>query len=531
MIWSPRSPAAASGDVLGIGPLRDSSSADSLSILQSWVAECVSNHNCGRSKGADREDVTTNPELPNRILDIGTDDSGSMVVRLVESRGMHGSYAALSHCWGPPDKQPLRTTKATYSQHLAGIAASGLPKTFREAAQITQAVGLRYIWIDSLCIIQDDRDDWSREAPRMGPLYGKAYLVIAASGATNSTEGCFVPQRPPGPSLQIPYLSAGGGQESHVVLQVRQSYTALSPVFSPLGKRGWVLQEWKLARRLVHYTAAGMTWSCKQVQDMGEDGMHSTGTSQDDELVWDGIIESYTIRQLTYLSDKIVAVQGLAEAMQRSLENAAYHHGMWTSDMPQQLFWIGTHTRRPKELQHIPSWSWASTDGRCLTLSHRKLSWETLQATFAVEKGRELVVSCRSKGCSLKRWKEFSHLAVTEPPLSKASVPGSVMYDLPIHYTRKMTHLMLDEDTEEVVGIAMLDDVEAAGERVQDCISAFFMKEVRQGNQTQAHCLTYFSLVLQSVGSSSRVYRRLGVGFAVDEDWVHGGTEQTFRIF
>ena len=527
------SPAVTSGDVLGIGPLNDSSSDDSLSVLQGWMAECVANHACGHFTGASGEDETANPELPTRILEISTEKSGFTTVRLVESRGMHGRYAALSHSWGPPDKQPLRTTKATYGRHLGGIAASDLPKTFREAARVAQAVGLQYLWIDSLCIIQDDKDDWSSEAPRMGPLYGKAFLVIAASGATNSTEGCFVPRWPPLLSLRIPYPSTGGyGQKSHVVLQIRLPHTALSPVFSPLGNRGWVLQEWWLARRIIHYTAAGMTWSCKRVKEMGEDCFHSrSADTPQEKLSWDGVIESYTIRRLTFLSDKTIAVQGLADAMQRSLENDAYHHGMWTSDMPQQLFWVGTHTTRPKELQDIPSWSWASTDGRCLTLSHRKFPWEPLPATLAVEDGKELVVSCHSRTCSLKKWKEFNHGAASEPPLSKASAPVTIMYNLPIHYTGKMTHQIVDEDTNEVLGIAMLDDVEAAGDCIQGCISAFLMKEVREAHHAQP-CVTYFSLILQAVrsGSGSETYQRLGVGFVVDEDRVQGGTERTFRI-
>jgi hypothetical protein len=264
---------------------------------------------------------------------------------------------------------------------------------------------------------------------------------------------------------------------------------------------------------------------------MNEDGTHATHRSEDDELVWDDIIESNTVRRLTYLSDKVIAVQGLAEAMQRAPEKDEYHHGMWTSDMPQQLFWVGQETRRPKELENIPSWSWASTDGRCSALSRRLLtSWEALQTSLAVENGRELIISCRSRSCVVRKWKVFNHRATEEPPLSKASVPGSTMWDLPIHFTNKMVHLMLDESTEEVVGLVMLDDVEAAGESVQHCVSAFILKEIRSSRQTQDHALVYFSLVLVRVSPSLGTYRRLGVGFVVDNGWVQGGTERNLRI-
>ena len=104
------------------------------------------------------------------------------------------------------------------------------------------------------------------------------------------------------------------------------------------------------------------------------------------------------------------------------------------------------------------------------------------------------------------------------------------MHDLPVHYTGKMTHHIIDEDTDEVLGIAMLDDVEAVGDRVQGCVSAFLMKEVRKAHHKQP-CLTYFSLILQAVKSTSGTYQRLGVGFVVDEDQgVRGRTERTFRI-
>ncbi|KAK3903004.1 heterokaryon incompatibility protein-domain-containing protein [Staphylotrichum tortipilum] len=525
--------ASTAGDVFGIGPLTNSSSDVSLSVLQGWMTECVSDHNCGCLEGSSGEDVTADPELPTRILEIST-SPGPLSLRLIEPRGMRGRYAALSHCWGPPDKQPLRTTKATYAQHLAGIAATELPKTFREATRVARAVGLRYLWIDSLCIIQDDRADWTNEAPRMGPLYGKAALVIAASGATDSTQGCFLPRRCPGPELRIPYPGTEeSGQEAHVVLQVTLPYTKGSPIFSPLGKRGWVLQEWLLARRLVHYSAAGMTWTCQRVEDMSEAGIHSSRTWVERDMTWDNVIEHFTIRHLTVVADKTMAVQGLADSMRRNRETDAYHHGMWTADMPQQLLWVGNRTTRPKELENVPTWSWASTDGHCLTLSKRRLPWEPKPATLAMEKGgRELVLGCRSKRCALKKWKELTWQVVKEEaPLSDAYAPLSLTNILRAHFSQKMTYLMLDKETRKTVGVAMLDDEKAAGDHVQDCSVAFLMGEVRGERDTQP-ALTSVSLVLQEVTSSSKgTYKRLGVGLVVDEAWIRGGTEEIFRIY
>ncbi|ORY09011.1 heterokaryon incompatibility protein-domain-containing protein, partial [Clohesyomyces aquaticus] len=153
------------------------------------VNECVAGHEgCRRPKFSGRKEEETKPELPTRVIDVGTNADGA-TVRLVETKRRRDHYIALSHCWGPPTKRPLCTSKATFPQHLAGIHISSLPKTFRDAVAITRLLNLRYLWIDSLCIIQDDRNDWSMEAPRMGAFYSGAHLVIAASGARDSTEG------------------------------------------------------------------------------------------------------------------------------------------------------------------------------------------------------------------------------------------------------------------------------------------------------------------------------------------------------
>ncbi|EMD68557.1 hypothetical protein COCSADRAFT_134413, partial [Bipolaris sorokiniana ND90Pr] len=129
----------------------------------------------------------TDAPLPHRVLAIYTDH-----VKLVETKdGQTGCYVALSHCWGNPENHPLKTTKENYTERLAGIPLEELPKTFRDAVKITKHIGVKYLWIDSLCIIQDDIEDWKQEAAKMGAVYEYARLTIAAADARDSTEGCF----------------------------------------------------------------------------------------------------------------------------------------------------------------------------------------------------------------------------------------------------------------------------------------------------------------------------------------------------
>ncbi|KAK4151593.1 heterokaryon incompatibility protein-domain-containing protein [Chaetomidium leptoderma] len=111
-------------------------------------------------------------------------------IRLEVADGRIGRYTCLSHCWG--GAQPLKTTKDNSEDHLVSIPWDTIPKTFQEAIKLNWHLGIQYIWIDSLCIIQGDGDDWARESTKMCDVYGNAYLTIAASSAPNSTQGLFL---------------------------------------------------------------------------------------------------------------------------------------------------------------------------------------------------------------------------------------------------------------------------------------------------------------------------------------------------
>jgi hypothetical protein len=203
---------------------------------------------------------------------------------------------------------------------------------------------LRYLWIDSLCIVQDDFEDWTREAPQMGQLYNQAYLVIAASGSRDSSEGCFLPRIAPESSIDIPYVRDDGVSDGYVQLSTKRYTVPMLPNREPLGERGWVVQEWALACRLVHFTAKGMMWYCRALDYhvMCEDGHMLAATRS---YNWDDIIDEYTLRKLTYMSDKLAAVEGIARMMQQGRKDQ-YVSGFWTGEMPQQLFWVASSVFR-----------------------------------------------------------------------------------------------------------------------------------------------------------------------------------------
>lgn len=130
------------------------------------------------------------PKLPTRIIDFG-DSQG--VVRLKETHGQHGRYAALSHCWG--QDVTLKTLSASYPRYIESLPFNRLPKTVKDAIAFCRKLGLTRIWIDSLCIIQDSRQDWLNESRQMQNIYQNAYLTLAATASPDSEKGCFQSQQ------------------------------------------------------------------------------------------------------------------------------------------------------------------------------------------------------------------------------------------------------------------------------------------------------------------------------------------------
>ncbi|KAH6694906.1 heterokaryon incompatibility protein-domain-containing protein [Leptodontidium sp. MPI-SDFR-AT-0119] len=169
-----------------------------------------------------------------RLLDVRQSEEGW--VRLVETHTEQGPYIALSHCWGHETRRPIRTTRATFKGYLDGIPFISLPKTFQDAVKICRESDVRYLWIDSLCIIQDNEDDWLRESAHMGTIYENARLAIAESSARDSTEGCF--------------LSDCGFHDGSSATTYFAALPAVNhePYFSQLGSRAWACQEWYLSR-------------------------------------------------------------------------------------------------------------------------------------------------------------------------------------------------------------------------------------------------------------------------------------------
>jgi len=195
--------------------------------------------------------------MPTRVLDFGLPDSPCCQLKI----GLDPSddFTALSYRWG--DTLALTTTKATLQSRMAGIEFNDLPRTLQDAVTVIRKLGLRYIWIDSLCIIQDSVEDWDTESAKMGRVYANAYVNISAGCAAN-TEAGFLNKKNPLElrNCEHPNLVEDHGQPKVICPSIpRPDRTLNSDI---LNSRGWILQERALSKRTVHFGPYEVYWEC-----------------------------------------------------------------------------------------------------------------------------------------------------------------------------------------------------------------------------------------------------------------------------
>lgn len=352
------SPAGISGDIIGRPLLSASDSPEAFDLVSRWMSACLTRHrSCRQTLSGSEIDESEPPILPSRILQIGK--SGEIVTtKLLVANGARGHYVALSHCWGARTHHPPMTTQSNLDHHLAGIPWTALPRLYQEAITATSRLGFSYLWIDSLCIIQDSHLDWLAESKRMGDVYQHARLTIAASHATDSNQPCFFPREPVPQAVALASPDSTTAYDGVYVTSMPTDYTPISPEFGALAYRAWATQEWLLSRRMLFYTAGHLVWSCKTITQR-ETGASFHDTARNPR--WKNIVEKYSARQLTKPSDRLVALEGVRSELQRKRPDDVYCYGLWKNAMPDQLLWYCVHKGEEgmRDLK-LPSWTWAS---------------------------------------------------------------------------------------------------------------------------------------------------------------------------
>ncbi|KAF5005842.1 hypothetical protein FDECE_7739 [Fusarium decemcellulare] len=360
--------------------------------LKSWIKECDSSHTeCGQPVSF----------LPYRVLQLSRNSQGNIVVQLAQDTGRQAPYACLSHRWGTSTFR-CRTTTDTIAAHLQCVPWGNLPKTFQEAAEVTLFLGLEYLWIDSLCIIQNDEEDWKIQAAQMCSIYQNSYITLAATSSSDSDMGLFWTV------YKIPIESHG---LSHNQLFLRQAADHLyddkstDPAVNhdfPLLTRGWVYQERILARRVVHFSRFELRFECMAPAPQCECGLQSAWSrkrSHQDTLAstsleeirthWYEIIGDFSSLHLTYHSDALAALAGIARqygtAHQALL--GRYVAGLWQHTLPYDLIWYVKKGNRGKrsEKYTAPTWSWASTTADSEMLRFARKTEELEVVNFDVD--------------------------------------------------------------------------------------------------------------------------------------------------
>ena len=368
----------------------DPLSPRSLKMVRGWIDDCGRNHvRCKRGESPDAQ-------LPTRILDV-QDTS----IRLVRTPGQSQDYVALSHCWGTGER--FTTTTKTIEARKLGFGVEELPATFRDAITLTRTLGLRYLWIDSLCIIQDDASDWRKEGSRMGEVYANASLTICASSALNDSDG-FLQHRPY--RYQPLSLISPSGVRTEIFLRRFTTFIdglggrPPSTEDEPLISRAWTFQERFLSRKKLSFCGAEMFWECREHCQYearswpGRDGvwqeysvdklLPTEGVATVSFSGWREAVTRYSNRRLTYESDKLPALAGLAAYVAKEA-GSRYCAGLWYDDLPQALLWT-CQGQRVQEWR-APSWSWASMDGWVSSeqFHHHSGIWRKLESVTIKE--------------------------------------------------------------------------------------------------------------------------------------------------
>ena len=222
-------------------------------IARSWFQRCRDHHpHCTPAGCSDRV-------LPKRLLEFGISSDGP-TVKVIETQPLQDvEYMTLSHCWG--GSLPLRLLTTNLQASRTSIPFSSLPKTFQDALFVVGWFGVKYLWIDALCIIQDSDDDWAHESGRMRDYYKYSFGTIAATGASNPSEGLFFDQNA---AFMPPFraLLSWEGKEKDVLVTAGESCLEKLRI-EPLNQRGWFLQERFLSPRILHFGRNHMSWECQ----------------------------------------------------------------------------------------------------------------------------------------------------------------------------------------------------------------------------------------------------------------------------
>lgn len=378
-------------------------SSECWEAVLTWLSDCQSHPECH---------VPDEPPFyPTRLLDIGS--GGKDSIRLIVSADTHpqGGYVTLSHRWG--DANFIKLTKQSHQDLKSGIALHDLPLTFQHAIEIARRLNKQFIWIDSLCIFQDadDKSDWLIEAALMDRVYTNGFLNISATAGRDNSCGLFATRDPEfeltPAKISCPVSPAkdNAARRTHSFMMTEVDFFEREVTYTPLNRRAWVLQERLLAPRVLHFGPTQLLWECRRAivcerfPKTIPEFMHRVSATKFKSLdittrrplkkrvshmsqmplgrnsdlivfnLWMEVAVTYAHCQLSFGSDKAVALSGIAKVMCDYFQDE-YVAGLWRRNLEGQLLWFihgteqsnGQPSNRPLPYR-APTWSWLSVDG------------------------------------------------------------------------------------------------------------------------------------------------------------------------
>ena len=398
---------------------RSWSSKESIESIQTWHRECVSNHpQCCKTLSGTQSCQIESTLLPTRCIEtllVATqDDESTWRHVLRETTDQSGQYICLSHRWN----EEIKTSKTTAANIMCRLGKclqvtehkppcsshiNWMSRLFADTCIFAHGLGIKYVWIDSICIKQDDVEEWNREAPQMARYYQNAWAtVVAANNAANN--GLPNMRRTdPGPGMaRLPYMDRNGEQQGYFYLwaarpDVLKKDFSVGVEKSELLQRGWVFQEWRLSRRIIAFSDSEFFLHCHTLGSMStmgdlingagvqlghgpeHDGRIMQGLDSSPSIDWEDIVSEYSGLGLSSLAtDRLMALAGVASEVGRTMKALKdtndisgrilsndvlarrYVCGLWLINIDKGLFWEQAARGSRERLPGIPTWSWAS---------------------------------------------------------------------------------------------------------------------------------------------------------------------------
>jgi hypothetical protein len=371
---------------------------DAMNACMTMLKQCQEHESC---------ESQTVPFLPTRVIDLQDPNRPKLCIA---GQNQKAFYVALSYCWGGP--QGVLLTVDTLDAKTQGLCLEDLSQTIRDATDVTAKLGYRYLWIDALCIIQDNQRDKRSEIEAMGSIYRNATLTIAASDSKGAREG-FLKSLPKSPACKLPFYLPNNRLGN---IEVEQYRLYANQENWHLNTRAWTMQEELLSPRMLFFANGEIRWQCLSVYKkrvLGASSVdlevwqgvprlprevfltsgntkyeapHSPDDNNSNERIrkeqqdlWPAIIKNYTSRNITDPLDRLPALAGIIGELEKVWVDKCMA-GLWNKSFPEHLLWQkvfgnyqgctapvykGCECRsspkpRPKIL--APTWSWLSCE-------------------------------------------------------------------------------------------------------------------------------------------------------------------------